>query len=485
MNTVIKSSQYKEITDLCERTTRLLPKDTFRLLSRLVSISVPTNYKDNHPTLDHPEKLAMIDSFLGSCHAQWSRHTDCQEAWNTSLDNTITTILRNHRQEQARGKQTRTTRTHESEMTQHSVKESKAREIAINHRQTIMEGTNSNKQNETQHQLQRLTKRKPEEQLEISPCQTSSQTFQTRILDRTNNVRQSRSIVQETEQDKTQHQSQKKIKRESKVQLKITSPQNPFRNDIKVGEDAYVTKVNSADVVLKKHNETIPIVNLIQSQSLQLPHHHHYSSRKKTEGSWNVNEETRQLNRDRKDRHVDHLCRNPDQVEIGKLTRYKEQEGRAQVIIKETPTYVTDGCNMINKAEAANICDCGINDRCWAICLDGRPWPLKLQRCNHPGQMGHIMHNSIKHRFTASQMARLQGLRRYWTGTSPKTKTEAREEMTRLWKCKRCTTKNEPGIRICRHCNKDREIITDEDWIYGRCTLQRDGDRRHRAFDVD
>ena len=430
MNTIIKSSQYKEITYLCETTTRLQPKDTFRLLSRLVSVSVPTNYKDNHPTLDHPEKLAMIDSFLGSCHDQWLRRTDCQEAWTTSLDDTITTILRNHRQERPRDKRTRTTHTHESEMTQHPAKENEARAIAINHQQTIMERTNRTKQNETQRQWREPTKRKPEEQLEISPFQTSSQTFQTRILDRTGNVGQSGSVVQGSGHDRAQHQTQKKIKRESEGQREVTPPQNSSRSRIKVREDACITKVNSADEALKKHNKTIPVVNLIQSQSLQLSHQHHHTSRRRTEESRNVNEEMRHLNRNREGKHnrygVDHLDRNPDQVEIGKLTRYKEQEGRAQVIIEETHTYVTDGWNMIHKAEAANICDCGINDRCWAICLDGRPWPLKLQRCNHPGQMGHIMHNSIKHRFTRIQMARIQGVRRPWK--RPKTVTEARNE---------------------------------------------------------
>ena len=49
---------------------------------------------------------------------------------------------------------------------------------------------------------------------------------------------------------------------------------------------------------------------------------------------------------------------------------------------------------------------------------------------------------------------------------------EIKEEMTRSWKCKRCTMKNEPGIRICSHCNKAQEITTDEDWICGKCTLQ-------------
>lgn len=46
---------------------------------------------------------------------------------------------------------------------------------------------------------------------------------------------------------------------------------------------------------------------------------------------------------------------------------------------------------VMNKQDMAMLCDCGAEDKCWAIPLSMKrgPWIPKLEMCNYPGEEGH------------------------------------------------------------------------------------------------
>jgi hypothetical protein len=65
---------------------------------------------------------------------------------------------------------------------------------------------------------------------------------------------------------------------------------------------------------------------------------------------------------------------------------------------------------VLAKADLALICGCGLNDKCWAVALSTKPWPLKLETCNCVGQPGHEQHDSVKHIFSVQQLKRIAAL---------------------------------------------------------------------------
>ena len=94
----------------------------------------------------------------------------------------------------------------------------------------------------------------------------------------------------------------------------------------------------------------------------------------------------------------------PYEVEIGRLTK-SDGGGGPKVIVTETETtmQVADG-PTVSKQDLADICDCGVGDKCWATALCEKPWALKLHMCNHVGEAGHEYYDSDQHVFTKEQI---------------------------------------------------------------------------------
>ena len=105
----------------------------------------------------------------------------------------------------------------------------------------------------------------------------------------------------------------------------------------------------------------------------------------------------------------------PHLVDIGALTRRDRTTGKAKVKVTETSKEISctgEQAYKLDKEEAAEICNCGIKDKCWALVLSTLPWPLKLLMCNHSGEPAHERHDSTKHVFTKEQMLRLREARK-------------------------------------------------------------------------
>lgn len=77
----------------------------------------------------------------------------------------------------------------------------------------------------------------------------------------------------------------------------------------------------------------------------------------------------------------------------------------------DTPTHFGIHNISLEKAELAAICECGLEDKCWAVSQSRKPWPLALECCNKPGQPGHETHTSRCHIFSAQQLKRIRALR--------------------------------------------------------------------------
>ena len=95
----------------------------------------------------------------------------------------------------------------------------------------------------------------------------------------------------------------------------------------------------------------------------------------------------------------------PWDVEIGALT--KSVDGNPpRVVVKETATTIQAGEKgpTLNKADLAMLCDCGPDDKCWAVALSMQKWPFKLKLCNHSGEAGHEHYDSDLHVFSKREL---------------------------------------------------------------------------------
>ena len=92
----------------------------------------------------------------------------------------------------------------------------------------------------------------------------------------------------------------------------------------------------------------------------------------------------------------------PWDVEIGSTVT----DGRCTIIETETHIKVGAGPNVA-KQDLADIIGCGPSDKCWAVALSGKPWPLKLMLCNHKDEPGHDAWDSDKHSLTAFEVSRI------------------------------------------------------------------------------
>ena len=97
----------------------------------------------------------------------------------------------------------------------------------------------------------------------------------------------------------------------------------------------------------------------------------------------------------------------PSDVEIGKLLK----ENPPRINIVETDTDITIGRITYQKQDLADAADCGPGDKCWAVGLSNKPWPLKLYLCNHSDEPSHAAHDSPAHLFTKAQTSALRSVR--------------------------------------------------------------------------
>jgi hypothetical protein len=80
--------------------------------------------------------------------------------------------------------------------------------------------------------------------------------------------------------------------------------------------------------------------------------------------------------------------------------------------ISETETEISAGRVTLKKADLAALIGCGVKDKCWAVAMSRKPWPMKLTCCNHKGEKGHEYYDSEKHVFTAQQMSQVTDLKK-------------------------------------------------------------------------
>ena len=95
------------------------------------------------------------------------------------------------------------------------------------------------------------------------------------------------------------------------------------------------------------------------------------------------------------------------EVDIGKLL--KEDVVRLKIV--ETPHAITIGDITYQKQDLADACQCGVADKCWAVAMSSKPWPLKLHACNHHSEPEHASHDSPCHVLSFEQVKTLRALR--------------------------------------------------------------------------
>ena len=101
----------------------------------------------------------------------------------------------------------------------------------------------------------------------------------------------------------------------------------------------------------------------------------------------------------------------PWEVEIGKLTKPVDG-GEPTVKVIETTATIQAGERgpVMNKSDMAMLCNCGVDDKCWAIPLSMKRWPWKLEMCNHHKEEGHQHYDSVKHQFSKRELEELSEL---------------------------------------------------------------------------
>lgn len=86
-------------------------------------------------------------------------------------------------------------------------------------------------------------------------------------------------------------------------------------------------------------------------------------------------------------------------VEIGRIS--------GKLTYTDTATHFGFLGTKVLKSDLAAACDCGEDDKCWAVPMSIKPWPMKLEACNRHGEPGHESHDSSHHRFTAQQLQKI------------------------------------------------------------------------------
>lgn len=99
--------------------------------------------------------------------------------------------------------------------------------------------------------------------------------------------------------------------------------------------------------------------------------------------------------------------RHASEVEIGLLL--KEDPPRLTVV--ETKHTLTINGTAYNKQDLADACSCKPEDKCWAVAMSSKPWPLKLHACNHHSEPDHASHDSPCHLLNMEQVKALRSFK--------------------------------------------------------------------------
>ena len=99
--------------------------------------------------------------------------------------------------------------------------------------------------------------------------------------------------------------------------------------------------------------------------------------------------------------------RHASEVEIGLLL--KEDPPRLSVV--ETKHTLTINGTAYNKQDLADACSCKPEDKCWAVAMSSKPWPLKLHACNHHSEPDHASHDSPCHLLSMEQVKALRSFK--------------------------------------------------------------------------
>ena len=74
-------------------------------------------------------------------------------------------------------------------------------------------------------------------------------------------------------------------------------------------------------------------------------------------------------------------------------------EDRVKIVETDTHIQVGLGPNVV-KQDLADLIGCAPGDKCWATALSSKPWPMKLQLCNHRDDPAHEAWDADCHSFT-------------------------------------------------------------------------------------
>ena len=96
--------------------------------------------------------------------------------------------------------------------------------------------------------------------------------------------------------------------------------------------------------------------------------------------------------------------RHASEVEIGLLL--KEDPPRLKIV--ETQHTLTINGTASSKQDLADACSCKQGDKCWAVAMSRKPWPLRLHACNHHSEPDHASHDSPCHLLNVEQVKALR-----------------------------------------------------------------------------
>lgn len=109
-------------------------------------------------------------------------------------------------------------------------------------------------------------------------------------------------------------------------------------------------------------------------------------------------------------------CKSPKAAEgtahYAKVSAEEVEIGASADRVEITDTETMYGMNrvLVAKAELAHICQCGPNDRCWALVFSLLGYPSCLRVCQNKGQPGHESHNSSAHCFSDQEFTACRNL---------------------------------------------------------------------------
>ena len=92
------------------------------------------------------------------------------------------------------------------------------------------------------------------------------------------------------------------------------------------------------------------------------------------------------------------------EVEIGLLLK----EGPPRLSIVETQHTLTINSTAYIEQDLADACSCSPADKCSAVAMSSKPWPLKLHAYNHHSEPDHASHDPLCHLLNIDQVKALR-----------------------------------------------------------------------------